>query len=82
MVDLTNVSNQNQGTLRYGIFTTREAIAAVERMAVDDKKIGEYQGTRNLVITHTNEYNDGQLLMAAKRYGGLKKIFTRIMSLI
>ena len=75
MVDLTNVPNPNQGTLRYGTFTTREAIAAVERMAADDKKIGEYQGTRNLVITHTNEYNDGQLLTAAKRYGGLKKIF-------
>lgn len=75
MVDLTNIPNPNQGELRYGKFTFDEAEEAVKRAVKDNYNLGIYAGNTNLVITHTNEYNDGVLQVAAKEQKYVK-IFT------
>lgn len=63
MVDLTNVPNPNQGTLRYGKFTFEEANAAVAR-AIDDNCSITARGFASIpsvVITHMNEYRSQEL---------------------
>lgn len=70
MVDLTNVPNPHQGTLRYGKFTEKDAQIAVKRVDFDASRLLEIGmhvpvSRRNLVITHVNEYNDSILLSAA-----------------
>lgn len=63
MVDLTNVPNLNQGTLRYGKFTFEEADAAVAR-AIDDNRSITARGFASIpsvVITHMNEYRSQEL---------------------
>lgn len=67
MVDLTNVPNESQGTLRYGKFSEAEARAAVIR-AIKDSHYLTSRGidvTPSLVITHTNEYEGKELFSAA-----------------
>lgn len=68
MVDKTNVPNPNQGTLRYGKFSTEEAELAMERIEEDTGRHLALISQSNLVITHTNEYNDGELERAAEKF--------------
>lgn len=68
MVDKTNVPNPNQGVLRYGKFSTEEAELAMERIEEDTVRHLALISQSNLVITHTNEYNDGELERAAKKF--------------
>ena len=68
MVDLTNIPNPHQGTLRYGRFNDKEAMAAVTRGIVDSDINGQINGLvikPSIVITHTNEFNDNILEDAA-----------------
>lgn len=66
MVDLTNVPNPNQGTLRYGKFTIDEANAAVARAVNDNRNIAEkgFASIPSVVITHMNEYKSQELWSA------------------
>lgn len=63
MVDLTNVPNPNQGTLRYGKFTFEEADAAVARAINDNRSIAAkgFASIPSVVITHMNEYRSQEL---------------------
>ena len=63
MVDLTNVPNSNQGTLRYGKFTFEEADAAVARAINDNRNITArgFASIPSVVITHMNEYRSQEL---------------------
>lgn len=63
MVDLTNVPNPNQGTLRYGKFTIEEANAAVARAVNDNRSIAAkgFASIPSVVITHMNEYRSQEL---------------------
>lgn len=63
MVDLTNVPNPNQGTLRYGKFTIDEANAAVARAVNDNRSIAAkgFASIPSVVITHMNEYKSQEL---------------------
>lgn len=63
MVDLTNVPNPNQGTLRYGKFTIEEAEAAVKRAVNDTRSIAAkgFASTPSVVITHMNEFRSPEL---------------------
>lgn len=66
MVDLTNVPNPHQGTLRYGKFTQAEANAAVARGWRDSRYLTMkgFSVTPSLVVTHTNEYRGDELFTA------------------
>lgn len=68
MVDLTNVPNPHQGTLRYGKFDRAEANAAVSRAFRDSTylDIKGFSPKRSLVVTHTNEYSGEELLTAGE----------------
>lgn len=76
MVDLTNVPNPHQGTLRYGKFTLADGEQAIKRIHTDCQYY-EQNGivlpncNRSIVITHTNEYDDGILFSCANsgKYG-------------
>lgn len=63
MVDLTNVPNPNQGTLRYGKFTIEEANAAIARAVNDNCSITAkgFASIPSVVITHMNEYRSQEL---------------------
>ena len=63
MVDLTNVPNPNQGTLRYGKFTIEEANAAIARAVNDNRSIAAkgFASIPSVVITHMNEYRSQEL---------------------
>ena len=63
MVDLTNVPNPNQGTLRYGKFSFEEANAAVARAVNDNRNIAAkgFASIPSVVITHMNEYRSQEL---------------------
>lgn len=75
MVDLTNVPNPYQGTLRYGKFDKREADAAVARAIRDSKyfSMKGWKATPSLVVTHINEFAGPEILTAAK---GNIKLYT------
>ena len=63
MVDLTNVPNPNQGTLRYGKFNIEEANAAIARAVNDNCSITAkgFASIPSVVITHMNEYRSQEL---------------------
>ena len=70
MIDLTNVPNPNQGILRYGKFTNKDAAAAITRAIVDSdihSSMNNLIIKPSIVITHTNEFNDGLLESTAMR---------------
>lgn len=70
MVDLTNIPNPNQGTLRYGKFNDKDAAAAITRAIVDSdihSSMNNLVIKPSVVITHTNEFNDGLLEGIAMR---------------
>lgn len=69
MVDLTNVPNPHQGTLRYGKFTQGEAMAAMSRVMKDWHQLtqrGFRQAKTSVVVTHMNEFQSPELMNALK----------------
>lgn len=63
MVDLTNVPNPHQGTLRYGKFTMEEANSAVNRAIRDNHQLTQrgFKVIPSIVITHMNEFRSPEL---------------------
>lgn len=65
MFDKTNVSNPNQGTLRYGKISNEEAWTMANRAIVDNKYLEKYNTKTSMVITHMNEFENEELIRAS-----------------
>ena len=69
MFDKTNTWNFGQGGLRYAKFDAEAAECAISRIKADNIWTGNslsLWGKPSIVITHTNEYNDGLIENLAK----------------
>ncbi|SEP67163.1 adenylosuccinate synthase [Lachnospiraceae bacterium NE2001] len=56
MVDLTNVPNPHQGTIRYGKLSSRSLLRRIREDYDSDKLPQCYETRRTLAVTHLNEY--------------------------
>lgn len=66
MFDKTNVPNPNQGTLRYGKINRDESWTLADRAVVDNQYLSKYNAQTSVVITHMNEFENADLIEAAK----------------
>ena len=64
MVDLTNVPNPHQGTMRYGLIDRKALLKRIREDFDSENLPSEFEMKRTLAVTHTNEFTSEIIAMA------------------